>query len=323
MSKIETLTAYRCSFKYLQRNNPLKEELKDKLKDEMLPEYTFDEFINDFCEFTESLVIGEVSERAILLSKDNVFIRGIENGTRKWRIAPYAGKHGKPFKIIKRSSGKRYDFGSDSAALYEHNIFAYQSDNSIIIIFHRQSGSGCKSVFLEAANKMLREKGIRMEMELYLPLLSESECNIEPTKLQLQYIRTIKSSDVADNTHKRKRVEIIQDLGLNLESQENSKIKNIVHDMKMGRIDPDVAFALIKHNCPNTEVYNDAEIVVRIGKRHKSVKWNEFDTLLGTHDITSQLYDRVHKKDDFIVVLSELSDEYFYSIKEEESSDAE
>lgn len=322
MAKIETLTAYRCSFKYLQRNNPLKEELKDKLKDEKPPEYSFDEFINDFCEFTESLVIGEVSERAILLPKENVFIREPEKGVCKWRMTPFAGKHGKPFKIIKRKSGKKYDFGSDSVALYEHNIFAYQSEHSIIVIFHRQSGSGCKSVFLEAANKMLREKGIRMEMELYLPLISESEGNIEPTKLQLQYVRKIKSSDVADNIHKRKRVEIIQDLGLNLESQENSKIKSIIQDMKIGRIEPDVAFALIKHNCPNAEVYNEAEIVVRIGKRHKSVKWNEFDSLFGTHDITTILHNKFQETGDFIGALSVLSDEYYNSIIAEENLDA-
>ena len=28
MARIETLSAYRCTFSYLQRNNPLKEELK-------------------------------------------------------------------------------------------------------------------------------------------------------------------------------------------------------------------------------------------------------------------------------------------------------
>lgn len=322
MSKVETLTAYKCSFKYLQKNNPLKEELKDKLKDETPPEYTFDEFINDFCEFTESLVIGEVSERAILLPKENIFIREPENGIFKWRMTPFAGKHGKPFKIIKRKSGKRYDFGSDSAALYEHNIFAYQSEHSIIVIFHRQSGSGCKSVFLEAANKMLRGKGIRLEMELYLPLISQTDENIKPSKLQLQYVREIESSDIADNTHKRSRVEVIQDLGLNLESRENGKIKKIVQDMKLGLIDSDVAFALIKQNCPNADMYNAAEIIVRIGKRHRTIGLNEFDSLFGTYDITTLLHNKFRETGDFIGALSMLSDEYYNSIIAEEKLDA-
>ncbi len=74
MAKIDTLTAYKCSFKYLQRNNPLKDELKDKLKDEVPPDYAFEAFINDFCEFTESLAIGEVSERAIFFLKKMRFL---------------------------------------------------------------------------------------------------------------------------------------------------------------------------------------------------------------------------------------------------------
>lgn len=41
MAKVETLTAYRCTFSYMQRNNPLKEELKDKIKSGIPPEYTF------------------------------------------------------------------------------------------------------------------------------------------------------------------------------------------------------------------------------------------------------------------------------------------
>ena len=31
MARIETLSAYRCTFSYLQRNNPLKEELQVKI----------------------------------------------------------------------------------------------------------------------------------------------------------------------------------------------------------------------------------------------------------------------------------------------------
>lgn len=62
-------------------------------------------------------------------------------------IVPYAGKQGKPFKIIKTSNGKKYNFGADSAALYEHKIFVYESTSATVVIFHRQNGSGCKSVF--------------------------------------------------------------------------------------------------------------------------------------------------------------------------------
>lgn len=121
MARIETLSAYRCTFSYLQRNNPLKEELQEKIKADIPPEYTFADFIEDFCKATSSLAKGEVTERAIMLPEENVYSRPSESGVKKWRIVPYAGKQGKPFRIIKTTTGKKYDFGSDSAALYEHN----------------------------------------------------------------------------------------------------------------------------------------------------------------------------------------------------------
>lgn len=46
MARIETLSAYRCTFSYLQRNNPLKEELQEKIKADIPPEYTFADFSN-------------------------------------------------------------------------------------------------------------------------------------------------------------------------------------------------------------------------------------------------------------------------------------
>ncbi len=321
MSRIETLTAYKCSFEYLQRNNPLKEELKEQIKAKASPDYTFEDFINDFSQYTSSLVIGKVTERAILLPKENIYPRKNEDGIKKWRIVPYAGKHGKPFRIVKASTGKEYSFGSDSAALYEHNIFMYQSGDSVIAIFHRQSGSGCKSVFLEVANKMLRIKGIRMNMEMYLPLLSADEDDIEPTRIQLKYVRNIESSDVAENIHKKRRPEIIQELGLNLESQENNTIKKVIQDMKIGKIPQDVAFAKIKEICPNADIYNDAEIILRIGKRKHKIRWNEFDSLLGNYDITTKLHAKFKSTNDFIGALSELTDEYYYSIVAEDSID--
>lgn len=273
MAKIETLSAYKCTFSYLQRNNPLKEELHDKIKADVPPDYTFADFIDDFCNFTSSMAVGKITEKAILLPKENIYQLPSENGVKKWRIVPYAGKQGKPFKIIKTSTGKKYDFGSDSAALYEHNIFMYQSEDSAIAIFHRQSGSGCKSVFLEVANKMLREKGLKLEMELYMPLTSPDGNDISPTKIQLQYVRKVESTDISENIHKRKRREVIQELGLNLESYENNVIKRILQEMQKGRINRNVAFARIKNEYPGTD-YNDAKIFLRIGKRTHPVQWN-------------------------------------------------
>ena len=95
MAKVETLTAYKCTFSYMQRNNPLKEELKDKIKSGIPPEYTFHNFIDDFSKFTSSSAIGIITERAISLPEENIYPRESKNGVSKWRIVPYAGETGK------------------------------------------------------------------------------------------------------------------------------------------------------------------------------------------------------------------------------------
>lgn len=323
MAKIKTLSAYKCTFSYLQRNNPLKEELHDKIKADVPPEYTFSDFIDDFCKSTSSLAMGEVTERAIMLPEENIYPLSSKNSVKKWRIVPYAGKQGKPFRIIKTSTGKKYDFGSDSAALYEHNMFVYQDENTAVVIFHRQSGSGCKSVFLEVANKMLREKGIKLDMELYLPLISPDDIDVTPTKLQLQFVRDEISTDIAENKRKRKQREVVKELGLNLASYENSVIKDILRHVQTGKIDRTVAFARIKSECSDAEDYNDAKVFFRIGKRTCPVQWNEFDSILGVYDITDRLHEKFKSSGDFIGALTELSDEYYNSIVAEENEDAE
>lgn len=95
MAKIETLSAYRCTFSYLHRNNPLKEELHDKIQEEIPPEYTFSDFIYDFCKSTSSLAIGETTERAIMLPEENIYPIPSENSVKKMENCPLCRKTGK------------------------------------------------------------------------------------------------------------------------------------------------------------------------------------------------------------------------------------
>lgn len=322
MARIETLSAYRCTFSYLQRNNPLKEELQEKIKANTPPEYTFSNFIVDFCKSTSSLATGEATERAIMLPEENIYSLPSQSDVKKWRIVPYVGKEGRPFRIIKRPTGKRYDFGSDSAALYEHNIFVYQDKNSAILIFHRQSGSGCKSVFLEVANKMLRPKGIKLNMELYLPLVSPESLDIIPTKIQLQFVRNPLSTDAGENTHRKKRREVVKELTLNLGASENSAIKDILRSVQTRKIDQTVALARIKGVCTDAEDYNDATVFFRVGKRIHPVQWNDFDSIMGVYDITDRLHARFKLSHNFIAELTTISDEYYKSIIKEEDVNA-
>ena len=105
MARIETLTAYKCKFSYLQRNNPLIEEQREAIKAGEDPEYTFSDFINTYQTYTENLAIGENTDRAIILSEEKISEKE-KNGLKKWHLVPSAGKQGKPVTVIKKSSGK-------------------------------------------------------------------------------------------------------------------------------------------------------------------------------------------------------------------------
>ena len=317
MANVEILTAYKCNFRYLQRNNPLMEELKEKIKSGEIPDYGFSEFVTDYRDFTSNLSVGQSTEKAIFLPEDKVFRRNPNNDTKRWMLEPYAGKQGKPFKIKKGTTGKEYDFGADSAALYEYKMFMYESENSFLIIFHRQNGSGCKTVFLETANQMLKSKGIKLEMELYLPLMNQND-KVLPTKVTLQYFQNNISSDISENMSKRKKQKSVRELTMNLEAGMNNRISNFVKQMIDGEIDKDVAFARIKSECPNSEDYNEGEIEIKIGRRKQKIKWNEFESILGNHDITEELHKKYKESRNFVTSLSEIADKYYESIITEE-----
>ena len=86
-------------------------------------------------------------------------------------------------------------------------------------------------------------------MELYLPLVSPEDLDVIPTKIQLQFVRDSTSTDIAENTHKKKQREVVKELGLNLGSYENNAIKDILRSVQIGKIDRAVAFARIKAEC--------------------------------------------------------------------------
>ncbi len=310
MARVDTLTAYKCKFRYMQRNNPLIEEQREEIKSGNEPTLTFEDFISLYSENSDKILIGKNSDRAIGLSKQRISSRAL-NKTKSWYISPIAGKQGQPMTVVKRSTGKRYDFGSDAAALYNYHLFVYENENGIIAIFHRQNGSGCKSVFLETANNILKEKGIKLEMDLIVPL-SDTTRDVTPTKITLQYIEENPSSDVADNLRKRKT--IIRDVGLNLEVRDNSKVASIMHNMQLGKISKEAAFVQIKEEVKSIGEFNDAEVRFKIGRRTRNVSWNEFENIVGIHDISEELHSAYKRTNNFVEELTKLSDRYYYEI---------
>lgn len=313
MARVETLTAYKCKFSYLQRNNPLLEEQREAIKEGKEPKYSFSDFISTYQTYTKNLAIGENTDRAIILDEDKIS-ENEKDGLKMWHLVPSAGKQGKPVTVVKRNSGKKYDFGSDSAALYKHHVFVYENQQGLYAIFHRQNGSGCKSVFLEIANKAIKSEGLKMEMELIVPM-AEGLKDATATKITLQFVKHKKSSDVADNMKESKKKEIVRDLGLNLEASENNKVLSIFKNMQAGKINQVEAFAKIKAELKDSDDYNDAEIRLRLGSnRYKKVKWNEFESIMGAHDITNNLHEAYSFSHDFVGELTKLADEYYRDI---------
>ena len=314
MARIETLTAYKCNFSYLLRNNPLYEIQRTAIKAGEDPHYSFADFVSAYKTYTENLAIGENSDRAIILSSDKITERKTV-GLKRWHLVPSAGKQGKPVTVYKTTSRKKYDFNSDSAALYDYHIFFYESHDGLYAIFHRQNGSGCKSVFLETANKALKSKGLKLNMDLIVPMKDKIK-DVKATKITLQFVKQDISSDVADNIKGSKKKHIIRDLGLNLEVSENNKILDIIKKMQLGKLDQAEAFTQIKAEFKDSDDYNDAEIRLRIGSRYKKVKWNEFESVMGTHDISNALLEAYNVSHDYVGELTKLADKYYEDIIE-------
>lgn len=263
-----------------------------------------------YSETSDEILIGKSSDRAIGLSKERISSRTLDN-TKSWYISPIAGKQGQSMTVVKRSTGKRYDFGSDAAALYNYHLFVYENEDGIVAIFHRQNSSGCKSVFLETANNILKEKGLKLEMDLIVPI-SDITKDVTPTQITLQYIEENASSDVADNLRNKKT--IIRDVGLNLEAHDNSIVAGIIHNMQLGKISKEAAFVQIKEEVKSSGEFNDAEVKRKIGRRTKNISWNEFENIVGVHDISEELHSAYKRTNNFVGKLTKLSDKYYNEI---------
>lgn len=287
-------------------------ELRETIRKGEQPKYTFSDFITEYSAYAEKRVIGENTERAIQLQSGSV-TASADGEVNKWHITPSAGKYGKSVTVIK-DSGRQYDFGPDTAALYKHHVFVYETSHSIIMVFHRQSGSGCKSVFLETANKFLKSKGLKLEMEVILPLIDEIKDAI-PTKLILRAKRKNDSSDIADciGTTKEKDV-VIRELSLNLKVSENRKVLGIWRDYQLRKLTKDDAFPQILATVDNGVEYNDVVVGLKIGSRVRKIRWEELERVIGAYDITDQLRGINVRTQAYLEKLKQLSDGYYEKI---------
>ena len=99
---------------------------------------------------------------------------------------------------------------------------------------------------------------------------------------------------------------------------ENNSIMRIFRDFQLRRIPSNEAFALIKAEINDSKEYNDAEVNVKIGNRRRKIKWNEFESMMGTYDISEKLYNAYSISKDFVRELYISVDEYYNMITDSE-----
>ena len=95
-------------------------------------------------------------------------------------------------------------------------------------------------------------------------------------------------------------------------------IMRLFRDFQLRSIPANEAFALIKAEINDSKEYNDAEVNVKIGNRRRKIKWNEFESMMGTYDISEKLYNAYSKSKDFVRELYILVDEYYNMITDSE-----
>lgn len=316
-NNVHTLTAYDLRFKYLERNNPLKEELKEKIKNNETPQYELDAFFADFISGIKDKNIAKSSGKIITIS-------GIEEKHKvsnklRYYIRPNAGKRGIPTKVInvENKNGKEYTFNEKWASTYPHNIFFYQIAGNYYAVFHRYGGSGCKTIFLDAANEILKSIGMKMILD-WKPSVSKNENTSEifPKSIKLKFEKEINSEDIADHFSgkRKKKVMTVKELILDLRAKDNNAVRETLQNWRLQKLTKESAFKAIQQE--TSDDYNDASITVKMGSTSKVVKWDDFENLFGGYDITEQL-SQLKDTQSFIDALKSCSDDYIKALVED------
>lgn len=311
---LHTLTAYHLKFSYMKRNNPLREELDEKIKNGETPNVIVTELLNELVNLTENHQYAPLINggKVVLLNKiEDVY--NLEPNKKRVFIVPRAGKTNLPIQMVNLKEYKKvYDFGSDWASTYPHNIFVYEINKEYYVVCHRNGGSGCKTVLCSALNQILRNKGIKVEMNWIPPIIEDTTSNYDIDKISLIY-EECKSSDMADEPTKKQKKIQVKELTLSLKTGKFNRIDNLLHRYKLREISKEEAFKAIKSEV-NDDQYNNASLVVKIGKSKKKVAWDDIESLIDGFDITEKVSGL--KGDNFIDELKKCSDDFIVSLIE-------
>ena len=321
-AEIHTLTAYHLHFSYMKRNNPLKDELVETIKNGDTPNLSLDDLLNLFCYTSNNGQFDLLSNGGKIILLDSVWSKESINGHERIYIAPHCGKRDVPTQMIKlKDNLEKQNFGPEWASTYMFNIFLYCIDGEYYAVFHRFGGSGCKTVFYHVLNQILKQKGIKMEMNWMPPtnIKSEKETEYEISKISL-ICEEQNSSDVADDLimKKKKKSVFKKKLTLNLNSG-YMNLKNILHKYLIKEISSEDAMSAIKNDIKDDE-YNNAALYIKIGKMEKRVSWTDFEGLIDGFDISDKI---VAAGENYLDELKKCSDEFIFKLLSESQQEYE
>ena len=180
-----SLTAYKLEFSYRKRNNPLKEELRKEIANDEMPDIHLSDLLSSVISKSNSQAYLKANGFAFKLTKIERY-EPFENG-QKYVILPDAGKSDLPFTVYKENGYGPYHYGAGAASTYSHNIYLYEFPDATFMICHRKGRSGCKTVLTNVFNVVLKEKGIKLETSIILPVKADCLEQYKPQKLILKY----------------------------------------------------------------------------------------------------------------------------------------
>lgn len=309
---LHTLTAYHLRFSYMKRNNPLHDKLADKIKNDERPKIVLSEIFEEMIKLTNNHQYSSLvnSGKIILLNKiEEVY--DIDSNKKRIFIIPKAGKINIPIQMVNMNNDKIYNFGSDWASTYPHNVFIYKISGEYYVVCHRNGGSGCKTILCSALNQLLKLRGIKVEMNWMPPIVNDSYPNYDVEKISLIYEED-KSSDIADEPARKIKRTTIKELTLSLKTGKFDYIYNLIHKHQLKEISKEETFSKIKSEVKD-DSFNNAFLTVRIGKAKKKVAWDDLEGLIDGFDIT----DKVSKTGtNFIPTLKQCSDEFLLKLLE-------
>ncbi len=307
-----TLVAYRVSFRYMERNNPKKEELKDKISNGEKPQIDIEYLLQKISSFSGT-GNGVYSAKGLAIYVKKIDPVELGSNFKRYHLIPKAGKSGRPFTV--RKNDHEYNFNSDAVSLYENHMFIYDfGDNKLFLICHRYGLSGCKQIFSKFVNNLLRDDGIIMDLSFILPPNSQVKDAV-PTKLILSSVERSSSGDIADQLVKQKKTNIVT-LSLNLNTSKTSCFKQIVNHRIANTISSDEALKELNMqaslNGLSTD-YNDAKVVMKFGKSLRTIDWENLENLFDGLDITDKIRSM---SGDFYTKLKICADEYVTELEE-------